>query len=49
LQRAGLIAYRRGHISSVSREGLESASCECYEVSKASYRRLMPEFTNVPG
>src|SRR5215203_1328176 len=49
LQRAGLIAYRRGHITIVSREGLESASCECYEASKASYRRLMPEFTNVPG
>jgi CRP-like cAMP-binding protein len=49
LQRAGLISYRRGHITIVSREGLESASCECYESAKASYRRLMPELTNVPG
>jgi CRP-like cAMP-binding protein len=49
LQRAGLIAYRRGRITIVNRDGLESASCECYEASKASYRRLMPELSSVPG
>src|SRR5262245_8264541 len=30
LQRAGLIRYSRGKIAVVDREGLESASCECY-------------------
>jgi len=30
LQKAGLIRYSRGKIAVVDREGLESASCECY-------------------
>lgn len=30
LQKAGLITYRRGRITIVDREKLESASCECY-------------------
>ena len=30
LQRADLIAYHRGRITIVDREGLEQASCECY-------------------
>jgi CRP-like cAMP-binding protein len=33
LQRAGLITYRRGHVTIVDREGLESASCECYQTA----------------
>jgi CRP-like cAMP-binding protein len=33
LQTAGLIHYRRGHVTIVSREGLEAASCECYAVN----------------
>ena len=42
LQRAGLISYRRGHITVVDRPGLEQRSCECYAVVKAEYDRLMP-------
>ena len=49
LQRSGLIAYRRGYVTILNREGLESASCECYESVKASYRRLLPEISTVPG
>ena len=30
LQEAGLIKYRRGHVTIVDRESLEDASCECY-------------------
>jgi CRP-like cAMP-binding protein len=30
LQRAGLIRYNRGHVTVLSRRGLEKASCECY-------------------
>ena len=38
LQRAGVISYRRGHISVLHREGLNSRVCECY----AAVRRQMP-------
>jgi CRP-like cAMP-binding protein len=33
LQKAGLITYHRGRVAIVDREGLESASCECYVTS----------------
>ena len=33
LQQAGFIRYRRGNLTVVDREGLESASCECYRVA----------------
>lgn len=43
LQRAGLIDYRRGHITVLDRMGLEARSCECYAVVKREYDRLLPE------
>ncbi len=43
LQRAGLIRYRRGHISVVERSGLEAGACECYAVVKKELSRLMPD------
>jgi CRP-like cAMP-binding protein len=42
LQRAGLIRYRRGHITVVDRPGLERRTCECYSVVKKEYDRLLP-------
>jgi CRP-like cAMP-binding protein len=41
LQRAGLITYRRGVLRVLDREGLEAASCECYEIMKDLYARIM--------
>jgi Mn-dependent DtxR family transcriptional regulator len=41
LQRQGLIKYSRGQVSILDREGLESASCECYEI-RSSYSGLVP-------
>ncbi|NVK40991.1 MAG: Crp/Fnr family transcriptional regulator [Oceanospirillaceae bacterium] len=43
LQAAGLIHYHRGHITVVDRAGLEARTCECYEVVKREYDRLLPE------
>ena len=42
LQKAGLISYSRGHISVLDRPGLEKRACECYEVVRAEYDRLLP-------
>jgi CRP-like cAMP-binding protein len=40
LQHAGLISSRYGRIRVLQRRKLEAASCECYEVIKAHFRRL---------
>jgi CRP-like cAMP-binding protein len=43
LQNAGLIEYRRGHITVIDREGLEARTCECYAVVKKESDRLLPD------
>ena len=43
LQQAGLIHYSRGKITVLDRPGLETRVCECYQVVKAEYDRLLPE------
>jgi CRP-like cAMP-binding protein len=43
LQKLGLIRYARGHISVLDRPGLETRTCECYEVVRKEYARLLPE------
>ena len=40
LQKAGLIDYRRGHITVLDRPGLEVRVCECYQVVKTESDRL---------
>ena len=42
LQKAGLISYARGHIKVLDRPGLELRTCECYQVVKTEYDRLLP-------
>jgi len=46
LQRAGLISYRRGHITVLDRVGLERHTCECYGVVRKEFLRLLSD-TNV--
>lgn len=41
LQRAGIISYRRGHISVLNRAGLEAGACECYAVVRKELNRLL--------
>ena len=42
LQDAGLIRYQRGRISALDRLGLEARVCECYQVVKTEFDRLLP-------
>ncbi|MES2500674.1 MAG: Crp/Fnr family transcriptional regulator [Pseudomonadota bacterium] len=42
LQAAGLIKYSRGHITVIDRPQLEKRSCECYQVVKIEFDRLLP-------
>ncbi len=43
VQKAGFIKYARGHITILDRLGLEKRTCECYQVVKTEYDRLLPE------
>jgi len=42
LQKSGLIRYARGRIKVLDRPGLEARTCECYEVVRKEYARLLP-------
>jgi CRP-like cAMP-binding protein len=46
LQNRGLIAYRRGVVDILDRQGLEAAACECYRTVQRTYERL---FGRQPG
>jgi CRP-like cAMP-binding protein len=41
LQKAGLVSYRRGHITILDRDALEDGACECYRVVRDAYDRLL--------
>ncbi|MBC7918105.1 MAG: Crp/Fnr family transcriptional regulator [Rhodoferax sp.] len=43
LQSAGYISYRRGHISVLNRQGLETHTCECYGVVRKELARLLSD------
>jgi CRP-like cAMP-binding protein len=49
LQHAGLISYRRGHISVLDRAGIETRVCECYKVVKSEFERLLNDVRTLPG
>ena len=42
LQRAGVISYSRGRIRVLDRPRLEQLACECYDVVKKEFARLLP-------
>ena len=41
LEKAGMIRYRRGHITILDREKLVASACECYHVVRREYVRLL--------
>jgi CRP-like cAMP-binding protein len=41
LQKAGLIRYRRGHVTILDQQALQQRACECYEISKQEFDRLL--------
>ena len=43
LQDVGLIRYRRGRITVLDRDALEVRCCECYQVVKTEFDRLLPD------
>jgi len=47
LQRAGLIDYSRGRILVLDRPRLEERVCECYQVVKTEFDRLLPSFHGI--
>ena len=49
LQRAGLVQYRRGHITVVKISELEGRVCECYAVVKKEMSRLLSDMRDAEG
>jgi CRP-like cAMP-binding protein len=43
LQEAGLVRYADGRITVLDRPGVEKRTCECYQVVKDEYDRLLPQ------
>jgi CRP-like cAMP-binding protein len=48
LQKAGLVRYRRGHVTILDHEALRQRVCECYEVSKREFDRLLGDTAVAP-
>src|SRR6202049_2486055 len=48
LQKAGLIRYRRGHVTILAPETLRQRACECYDISKLEFDRLLGDTRLAP-
>jgi CRP-like cAMP-binding protein len=48
LQKAGLVRYRRGHVSILDPDALRSRACECYDISRLEFDRLLGDTPLAP-
>jgi DNA-binding FadR family transcriptional regulator len=48
LQKAGLVRYRRGHVTILDHDALQQRACECYETSKLEFDRLLGDTPIAP-
>jgi CRP-like cAMP-binding protein len=48
LAKAGLLRYARGHVTILNREALHECACECYDISKHEFDRLLGDTANAP-
>jgi CRP-like cAMP-binding protein len=48
LQKAGLVRYRRGHVTILDQEALQQRACECYDISKLEFDRLLGDTPVAP-
>jgi CRP-like cAMP-binding protein len=48
LQKAGLVRYRRGHVTILDHDALRQRACECYEISRLEFDRLLGDTAVVP-
>ncbi|MGA2289346.1 Crp/Fnr family transcriptional regulator [Bradyrhizobium sp.] len=48
LQKAALIRYRRGHVTILDHDALRQRACECYEISKLEFDRLLGDTPIAP-
>ena len=48
LQKAGLIRYRRGHVTILDHDGLRHRACACYDISRLEFDRLLGDSPVVP-
>ena len=48
LQKAGLIRYRRGHVTVLDAGALRQRACECYDISRLEFDRLLGDTPLVP-
>ncbi len=48
LQKAGLVRYRRGHVTILDEEALRERACECYDISRQAFDRLLGDTSVTP-
>ncbi|MDO9060273.1 MAG: Crp/Fnr family transcriptional regulator [Bradyrhizobium sp.] len=48
LQKDGLVRYRRGHVTILDPEALRQRACECYDISKREFDRLLGDTAKSP-